>query len=50
LRLDPQRHLKLRLAATMQGVSAQALVTDALDRLLAEIDELDAIAARVQRH
>lgn len=50
LRLDPQRHLKLRLAATMQGVSAQSLVTEALDRLLAEFDELDSIAARVQRH
>ncbi|MGY6552855.1 MAG: hypothetical protein ACXIT4_13335 [Erythrobacter sp.] len=50
LRLDQQRHLKLRLAATMRGVSAQALVTEALDAMLDEIDELDGIAARMQRH
>jgi hypothetical protein len=50
LRLDPERHLKLRLAATMRGVSAQALVTDALDALLAEFEDLNTIAARLQRH
>ena len=50
LRLDPERHLKLRLAATMRGVSAQALVTDALDAMLAEFEELNVIAARLQRH
>ncbi|MEE4318112.1 MAG: toxin-antitoxin system HicB family antitoxin [Erythrobacter sp.] len=50
LRLDPERHLKLRLAATMQGMSAQNLVTEALDRLLAEIDDLDIIAAHLKRH
>ena len=50
LRLDPERHLKLRLAATMRGVSAQALVTDALDALLAECEDLNTIAARLQRH
>jgi len=50
LRLDAERHLKLRLAATMQGVSAQVLLTEALDRLLAEFDELDSIAAKLKRH
>jgi hypothetical protein len=50
LRLDPERHLKLRLAATMQGVSAQVLLTEALDRLLAEFDDLDVIAAHLKRH
>jgi len=50
LRLDAERHLKLRLAATMQGVSAQVLVTEALDRLLAEVDELDVIAKHLKRH
>lgn len=50
LRLDAERHLKLRLAATMQGVSAQALVTEALDRLLAEFGELDVIANHLKRH
>ena len=44
LRLDAERHLKLRLAATMQGVSAQALVTDALDALLAGVADLDTLA------
>ena len=46
LRLDTDRHLKLRLAATMQGMSAQALVTEALDAMLGEIDDLDALAER----
>ena len=50
LRLDSERHLKLRLAATMQNVSAQTLVTEALDRLLAEFDDLDVIAAHLKRH
>lgn len=50
LRLDADRHLKLRLAATMQGVSAQVLVTEALDRLLAEFDDLDVIASHLKRH
>lgn len=50
LRLDADRHLKLRLAATMQGVSAQALVTEALDRLLEEFDDLDIIANHLKRH
>jgi hypothetical protein len=50
LRLDADRHLKLRLAATMQGVSAQVLVTEALDRLLAEFDDLDVIATHLKRH
>ena len=49
LRLDTDRHLKLRLASTMQGVSAQALVTEALDRLLDEFEDLDALAARMKR-
>lgn len=50
LRLDAERHLKLRLAATMQGVSAQVLVTEALDKLLAEFDDLDVIANHLKRH
>lgn len=50
LRLDTDRHLKLRLAATMQGVSAQALVTQALDEMLAEIDDLDSLAADMTEH
>jgi hypothetical protein len=50
LRLDAERHLKLRLAATMQGVSAQVLLTEALDAMLAEFDDLDVIAAHLKRH
>ncbi|AWW73852.1 hypothetical protein CD351_05365 [Erythrobacter sp. KY5] len=47
LRLDTERHLKLRLAATMQGVSAQSLVTQALDSMLSEIEDLDALAQKM---
>lgn len=49
LRLDTDRHLKLRLAATMQGKSAQALVTEALDHAFAQIQDLDALAERMNR-
>ena len=49
LRVDENRHLKLRLACTMQGRSAQQLVTQALDRLLEELPELDDLAKRVRR-
>lgn len=49
LRLDTNRHLKLRLAATMKGVSAQSLVTQALDTMLAEIEELDLLVDRMKR-
>lgn len=49
LRLDAQRHLKLRLASTIRGMSAQALVTEALDALLADMPELDTLAAQVKR-
>jgi hypothetical protein len=49
LRLDPSRHLKLRLACAVSGRSAQLLVTDALDQLLASMPELDAMAAKANR-
>jgi hypothetical protein len=49
LRLDPQRHLKLRLACAVGGRSAQMLVTDALDALLNSMPELDAMAAKANR-
>lgn len=50
LRLDPERHLKLRLASTMMDCSAQQLVTEALDALLGEIEELESLAAKMQRN
>ena len=49
LRLDPERHLKLRLACAVSGRSAQLLVTDALDQLLAAMPELDAMAQKANR-
>ena len=49
LRLDPDRHLKLRLACAVNGRSAQQLVTDALDQLLGHIPELDAMASKAKR-
>ena len=50
LRLDAERHLKLRLASTIKGQSAQQIVTDALDSLLSDIKELDALAAQMPQH
>jgi len=49
LRLDPVRHIKLRLACTIRDTSAQALVTEALDALLGSMPELEALAAQVKR-
>ena len=49
LRLDPERHLKLRLACAVDGRSAQQLVTAALDRLLEQMPELEAIAVKAKR-
>ena len=49
LRLDPERHVKLRLACALDGRSAQKLVTDALDALLASMPEVDAMAAKANR-
>jgi hypothetical protein len=49
LRLDSDRHLKLRLACAVDGRSAQMLVTQALDKLLAEMPELDAMAVKAKR-
>jgi hypothetical protein len=46
LRLDPDRHLKLRLACAVSGRSAQQLVTKALDEALARMPELEGMAAK----
>ena len=48
LRLDPQRHLKLRLACAVDGRSAQQLVTDALDQLLERMPDLNGLAAKAK--
>jgi hypothetical protein len=49
LRLDPNRHLKLRLACAVDGRSAQQLVTDALDHLLERMPDLDGLAQKAKR-
>ncbi|HEY0113813.1 MAG TPA: hypothetical protein VGB59_11800 [Allosphingosinicella sp.] len=46
LRLDPERHLKLRLACALTRRSAQQLVTEALDEFLKSLPEVDAMAGR----
>ena len=47
LRLDAERHLQLRLACTLANRSAQQLVTEALDHMLANLPEVTELAARV---
>jgi hypothetical protein len=49
LRLDPERHLKLRLACAVDGRSAQQIVTDAVDQFLAAVPELEALAQKAKR-
>ena len=49
LRLDPERHFKLRLACAVNARSAQQLVTDALDHLLGDMPELESMAAKAKR-
>lgn len=49
LRVDAERHLRLRLACTIRNRSAQQLVTEALDQLLAEMPDLESLAAQVNR-
>ncbi len=49
LRLDADRHLKLRLACTIDNRSAQQIVIDALDQFLAELPEVATLAAQVRK-
>lgn len=49
LRVDAERHLKLRLACAVEGRSAQALVTEALDRLLNDLPEVAQLAAQAAK-
>ncbi len=48
LRLDAQRHLKLRLASTVLNRSAQQLVTEALDKFLEDYPDLEKFADKVR--
>ena len=43
LRLDTDRHLRLRLASAVANRSAQALVADALDAFLNTMPEVEAL-------
>jgi hypothetical protein len=47
LRLDADRHLRLRLACAVSHRSAQRLVTEALDAFLAAQPELAAMAGHL---
>ena len=47
LRLDAERHLKLRLASALTRRSAQQIVTEALDALLSSLPQVDALARQV---
>lgn len=47
LRLDADRHLKLRLACAISNRSAQQLVTEALDAFIEGVPEISNLAAQV---
>ncbi len=47
LRLEAERHLKLRLACAVTGRSAQHLITEALDQLLQSRPDIAALAEQV---
>lgn len=49
LRLDAERHLKLRLASAVAGRSAQLMVTEALDAFLSGLPEIDRLAQQLPR-
>lgn len=49
LRLDADRHFRLRLASTLENRSAQQVVTDALDRFLETVPGLEDLACRAKR-
>ncbi|MGQ3287778.1 MULTISPECIES: hypothetical protein [unclassified Sphingopyxis] len=47
LRLDAERHLRLRLASAVTNRSSQVILTDLLDEYLASLPEIDAMASRL---
>jgi hypothetical protein len=47
LRLDNDRHLRLRLASAVTNRSAQQLVTEALDAFLESLTEVEALARQI---
>src|SRR5690606_25201951 len=49
MRLDPRRQMMLRLASTVKNRSAQQVMTAALDQYLADIPEIETLAAQAKR-
>jgi len=49
LRIDTDRHLRLRLACAVAGRSAQKLITEALDAFLDQQQGLEALTAEVRK-
>ena len=47
LRLDHDRHLKLRLACAVHNVSAQKLITEAVDNLFDSMPEIEPLITRI---
>lgn len=47
LRLDPERHLKLRLACAINNISAQKFVTEALDQKLSEMEDISQLSGQI---
>ena len=47
LRLDAERHLRLRLASAVTNRSSQLILIDLLDEYLASLPEIDAMASRL---
>ncbi len=47
LRLDHDRHLKLRLACAVHNVSAQKLITEAVDSLFDSMPEIEPLITRI---
>jgi hypothetical protein len=47
LRLDSERHLRLRIASALANRSAQQIVAEALDRLLDQSPEVDVLIAQL---
>jgi hypothetical protein len=49
LRLDAERHFRLKMAGLVLNRSAQVIVTEALDRFLSEMPELSALSGTARK-
>ncbi len=49
VRVEPERHMQLRLACTVQNRTAQSLLSEALDRMLADIPGVREFAGRIRQ-